>query len=186
MVCGGKAHEFAVEPPPVEQLPEVPSSNIDTEIDYWMVGAFWDSEEIADQTERFLNDGIWENGHAVNDLEPTQVKLMKVGDRLAIKSTAVRKLGLPFEYAGATASLMRVKVTGTIIANHGDGRSVEVEWDEPFDPPREWYFYTQRSTIWKLRKDDERARRLIRFVFYGEDQDYAYFLGNKDGRRRPK
>jgi 5-methylcytosine-specific restriction protein B len=104
---------------------------------------------------------------------------MKVGDRLAIKSTAVRKLGLPFEYAGATASLMRVKVTGTIIANHEDGRSVEVEWDEPFDPPREWYFYTQRSTIWKLRKDDERARRLIRFAFYGADQDYAYFLGNR-------
>jgi 5-methylcytosine-specific restriction protein B len=42
--------------------------------------------------------------------------------------------------------------------------------------PRYWYFYTYQRTIWHLRKDDDLANRLIRFVFSGEPQDYAFFV----------
>jgi len=53
---------------------------------------------------------------------------------------------------------------------------VEVEWDAPLSTPRAWYFYTGRSTVWRLRKDDEFAQRLIRFAFGGEEQDYKFFV----------
>jgi 5-methylcytosine-specific restriction protein B len=33
------------------------------EINYWLVGAYWNDREPADQTERFLAEGIWENGY---------------------------------------------------------------------------------------------------------------------------
>jgi len=32
-------------------------------ISYWLVGAYWDDRDPADQTERFLEEGIWENGY---------------------------------------------------------------------------------------------------------------------------
>lgn len=147
-----------------------------TDVDYWMVGAFWDSEDPPDQTERFLAEGIWENGYKDRYLD--LVNSMKVGDRIAIKSVATQKVDLPFDNAGKTASLMRIKVLGTIVANKGDGRTVEVEWEPPLNPPRSWYFYTGRSTVWKLRKDDRFARALIRFAFQGEPQDYSFFQSN--------
>ena len=31
--------------------------------DYWMVGAYWDSADPQDQTQRFLDEGVWENGY---------------------------------------------------------------------------------------------------------------------------
>lgn len=144
---------------------------ISTDIEYWMVGASWSE---GDQTERFLSEGVWENGYEDRYLD--DVRAMKVGDRIAIKAATTQKKNLPFEYEGRTASLLRIKATGTIVANLGDGRAVEVEWDTPLNPPRDWYFYTQRSTVWHLRKDNEFAQALIRFVFEGQQQDYSFFI----------
>jgi 5-methylcytosine-specific restriction protein B len=44
--------------------------------DYWLVGAYWGGEEPPDQTERFLNEGIWENGYEDRYLD--LVRTMKV------------------------------------------------------------------------------------------------------------
>jgi 5-methylcytosine-specific restriction protein B len=149
------------------------SERFTKDVEYWMVGAFWESEDPEDQTERFLAEGVWENGYQDRYLD--EVKAMKIGDRIAIKAVSTQKKDLPFESGGRTASLLRVKATGTIVKNLGDGRSVEVEWDPAF-PPRNWYFYTQRSTLWHLRKDDEFAQALILFAFEGQPQDYRYFI----------
>ena len=32
-------------------------------VNYWLVGAYWDDRDPADQTERFLQEGIWENAY---------------------------------------------------------------------------------------------------------------------------
>lgn len=144
------------------------------DIDYWMVGAYWHDEEQPDQTSRFVAEGIWENGYEDRYLD--QVKAMKVGDRIAIKAAHTQKKGLPFEAGDRTASKMSIKATGTIVANPGNGTLVEVEWDPQPAEPHEWYFYTAQTTVWRLRKDDEYAQKLIRFAFYGEPQDYQWFI----------
>jgi 5-methylcytosine-specific restriction protein B len=138
--------------------------------EHWLVGAYMDD---LDHTERFIEEGVWRNGYADRYLD--QVKEMKAGDRIAIKAAATQKVDLPFDAGGQTISKMIIKATGTIVANPGDGRSVEVEWD-PLAEPRSWYFYTNRSTIWHLKKDSEYAKRLMRFVFEGASQDYPWFL----------
>ena len=99
---------------------------------------------------------------------------MKAGDRIAIKAAVTQKEGLPFDAGGRTVSKMLIKATGTIVANKGDGRRVEVDWD-PSVPVRDWFFYTGRSTVWKLKPDDEYAQRLIRFAFFGDVQDFEFF-----------
>lgn len=147
-------------------------------ISYWLVGAYWDDRDPADQTERFLEEGIWENGYKnryIND-----VMSMQVNDRIAIKTSSTQRTGLPFETHNKTVSRMTIKAIGTVVANRNDGRTVEVEWDPGFKE-KPWYFYTNRSTIWRLRTDDnyrlkEYAEKLRDFVWYGKEQDYDWFL----------
>jgi 5-methylcytosine-specific restriction protein B len=152
------------------------SEAINMDVDYWMVGAYWVSDEPQDQTARFIAEGIWENGYEDKYLD--LVKAMKVGDRIAIKAAHTQKKGLPFDAGGRTAAKMSIKATGTIVANPGTGKLVEVEWDPQQDGPREWYFHTSQLTVWRLRKDDQLALRLIRFAFYGEPQDYKFFISH--------
>ena len=138
---------------------------------FWFVGASWDSG--GDQTDRFIREGIWENGYEDRYLE--DVQRMREGDCIAIKSTFTRKLALPFETKGNSVSCMRIKAIGVVTANVGDGRSVKVEWQK-LAPPRDWFFYTYRTTILEADRDDDLARRLIRFTFSGEPQDYRYWI----------
>ena len=154
-------------PPIVSTLPK-------TDTDYWLVGAFWDGEDPPDQTERFLAEGIWENGY--KDRYIDLVRAMKVGDKLAIKSSSTKKAGLPFDSLGHTVSYMLIKATGTVVSNPGDGQRVEVEWNPPPVQPNTWYFYTGRSTVWRLRKDNEFAQHLIQFAFGNSPQDYGFFI----------
>jgi 5-methylcytosine-specific restriction enzyme B len=141
-------------------------------VNYWFVGAVWDG---TDQTDRFLKDRIWQNGY--DEKFSKLVKQMKPGDRIAIKASFVRKHDVPFENHGRPASVMRIKVIGTITANRDDGQTVEVDWQE-LNPPRDWYFYTYRTTVARARiEDDEMARRLVSFTFDGVEQDYTHFLG---------
>lgn len=145
---------------------------IDGDTQFWLVGAYWDDRDPPGQTERFLAEGVWENGYADRYLD--LVKQMRPGDKIAIKASATQLKDLPFENNGKSVSKMIIKARGTIVRNHGDGRSVEVEW-EPQGAWRNWYFYTGRPTVWQLRKDEEMSRMLTRFVFFDVPQDYAYF-----------
>ena len=57
---------------------------------FWFVGAFWG--EDGDQTSRFLEEEIWENGDDGEFLD--KVRSMRPGDRIAIKAAYRRKHGL--------------------------------------------------------------------------------------------
>lgn len=140
-------------------------------VSYWFVGAVWNG---VDQTERFLRDGIWQNGYDDKFLD--LMKQMKPGDRIAIKSSFTRKYDVPFQNHDRAVSVMRIKAIGTLTANHDDGRSVDVIW-RAVEPPREWYFYTYRNTVARARlEDDDMARQLVAFTFDGAEQDHAAFL----------
>lgn len=142
-------------------------------LNYWFVGAAWSE---GDQTARFLDESIWENGY--DEKFGHLVKQMKQGDRIAIKATYTRKHDVPFENRGRTVSAMRIKAIGTITGNQGDGKNVNVAW-EGVEPPREWFFYTYRTTIARARfEDDDMARQLVAFTFDGQDQDIDGFLAH--------
>jgi 5-methylcytosine-specific restriction protein B len=146
---------------------ELPAEN-----NFWLVGAHWDDLDPADQTERFLEEGIWQNGYEDRYLDV--VNSMRVGDRIAIKATTTQRNNLPFDGRGKTVSRLTIKAVGTIVANRKNGQTVEVEW-EPKGPERVWYFYTARPTIWRLKRDKPLASKLIDFVFDGVPQDYDWF-----------
>jgi 5-methylcytosine-specific restriction enzyme B len=145
----------------------------------WFVGATYGGTE--DQTPRFLQKGIWENGYLDKYLDA--VKSIQVGDRIAIKSSYTRKHNLPFDNRGQTVSVMAVKAIGTVKENLGDGRSLRVDWT-PFDPPREWYFYTNRSTVWRVLPGDWAIDALIGFTFEEKAQDINRFRNAPFWRER--
>lgn len=136
---------------------------------YWFVGALWDDDQLP----RFLSEGIWQNGYTDQLLD--QVRKIRPGDQIAIKAAFVQKRRLPFDVGGKSVSAMRIKATGTVLENLGDGRTVRVAWD-PLTTPRDWFFYTYRSTIAQVDPEAEDGRRLIEFAFKGASQDYAWFL----------
>ena len=108
-----------------------------------------------------------------------RVRSMQPGDRIAIKYSTTRKHNLPFDAGGRSVSVMGIKAIGTVTNNLEDGRTVGVDWT-PVDPPREWYFYTHRGTVWRVIPGSGTlpwaAEGLIRFAFEGRPQDYDRFL----------
>ncbi len=136
----------------------------------WFVGASYNHNE--DQTQRFLAEGIWENGYMDRYID--HVKSIQPGDRIAIKAAYVRKKGLPFETHGNSVSVMAIKATGIVTENMGDGRRLKVEW-KPVEPLREWYFYTYQKTVWKIVPGDWYNDSLIAFTFDGKEQDIDKF-----------
>jgi 5-methylcytosine-specific restriction protein B len=146
---------------------------------YWFVGANYHGTQ--DQTPRFLSQGIWENGFETKHLDV--VRSMRPGERIAIKSSYVRKRDLPFDNRGNPVSVMAIKAIGTITENMNDGRIVRVNWI-PVNPLREWYFYTNRGTIWRITPGDWRTDDLIRFAFENKTQDLDAFRNAAYWRER--
>lgn len=136
----------------------------------WFVGAAYGGRE--DQSSRFIEERIWENGYEDRYLE--LVKAIQPGDRIAIKAAYTRKTGLPFDNRDQTVSVMSIKAVGTVTENLRDGRHLKVDWI-PVEPPREWYFYTGRTTVWRVLPGDWRADALIAFTFEGKPQDIDRF-----------
>ena len=147
----------------------------------WFVGAYY-AGGGGDQTSKFLEAGIWENGYP--DRYHDEVKSIRSGDRIAIKAAYTRKRDLPFENHGHTVAVMAIKATGTVTQNHGDGRRLDVEW-APLERPREWYFYTGLRTVWRVRPGRRWLNdHLISFTFDRQPQDIDRFRNHDYWRDR--
>ncbi len=157
---------------------------------YWFVGASWDA---GDQTDRFVQEGIWQNGYKDRYLD--HVKGIEPGDRIAIKAAYVRKRGLPFDNRDEDIPTMAIKATGVVVENMGDGRNLRVNWTP--EPRREWYFAIGLTTLWRVHRDAGEppwaASALIDFTFDGATQDYDRFSRhyrpawyNPDGEPEPR
>jgi 5-methylcytosine-specific restriction protein B len=136
-----------------------------------------------DQTNRFIDEGIWEHDFQDNSRVLAQVRSMQTGERIAIKAAYIKKHGLPFETWGYTVSVMAIKATGVIAENMGDGRRLRVHWQR-VSPAREWYFYTYQRTIWKVSPGDWAADALIDFAFQNKSQDFDRFRNDPFWRER--
>lgn len=158
--------------------------SIDTSRNYWFVGAARGGNE--DMTDELVQQGIWRfwPGPEGKNAYADKIRSMKPGDLIAIKSAYVKKHDLPFDNRGNPVSVMAIKAIGEITENPGDGLQVQVDWKERFDPPREWFFYTGRFSVWKMKLEDSYARDLIRFAFHDEPQDIPRFLLHPFWRHR--
>lgn len=136
----------------------------------WFVGATYGGTD--DQLPRFLTEKIWENGYEDKHLD--LVRSMRPGERIAVKAAYTRKYGLPFDNRGQSVSVISIKAIGVIKENLNDGRRVRVDWTK-IDPPREWYFYTHRGTVWRVLPGDWITDGLIAFAFDGKPQDIDRF-----------
>ena len=138
---------------------------------FWFVGAVWGGTD--DQTERFLSEGIWQNGHDNKFSE--HVARIQLGDQIAIKASFTMKYRLPFDNQNKPVSCMRIKAIGTVTEATKDGRTVKVDW-HPLEEPKDWYFYTYRIAIVEADASDDLARRLIQFAFGDYKQDFEFWL----------
>lgn len=138
----------------------------------WYVGAYQDHTDL---TEDFLEDGIWENGY--DDKYIDLVNSIRVGDKIAIKSTYTQQKNLPFDINHHKVSVMAIKAIGTVTKNYGNGKRLEVKW-EKLDNPKKWYFFTGILTVWKVesKPDDWMYQALLDFTFADKPQDYERFL----------
>lgn len=137
---------------------------------YWFLSAKFGSSK--DQTDRFINIGIWENGYDNKYLNI--VRTISVGDQVAIKAAYNQKNNLPFDNRGQFVSVMEIKAIGTVTKNHGDGKLLEVDWQQT-NLNKKWYFYTNIATIWAVKNDFWLSEQLINFAFYDKAQDIDYF-----------
>jgi 5-methylcytosine-specific restriction protein B len=135
-----------------------------------------------DQTDRFIDEGVWEHGFD-DDRIGAQVRSMRLGDRIAIKAAYTQKHGLPFDTNGNTASVMKIKATGVVAENPGDGRQIRVHWQR-LSAPREWFFYTHRRTIWRVLSGEWQDDALIAFTFQNQAQDLNRFRNSPFWRDR--
>lgn len=145
----------------------------------WFVSASYGGTN--DQSSRFLSEGIWESGYEDKHLDV--VRSMRPGDRIAIKSSYTRKHGLPFESRGQAVSVMAIKAIGTITENPNDGQRVKVNWTK-IEPVREWYFYTNRRTVWRVLPGEWATDGLIAFTFNNQPQDVERFQNAPYWRER--
>lgn len=110
------------------------------EISYYLLGANWDGD---DQVERFIQNGIWENGYDNKYLDI--INNVKINDKVAIKSSFPNK---------NRESVLRIKAIGTVINNPQNGKELFVKWENDFS-----YFDIEglgkyRKTIHKVSNDD--------------------------------
>lgn len=140
----------------------------------WYVGAVWNDK---DMTDKFVSKGYWENGW--DDKFTDIVNQIKVGDKIAIKSSYTQKNNLPFDIKGETASVMAIKYTGTVTKIYHNGKRVDVDWNKEYEQ-KTWFFFTGRTTIWKVERnpDDWMYGALLDFTFNNTEQKYDAFLAH--------
>lgn len=141
----------------------------------WLVGASWDRVNKIDE---FIENEIWQNGY--DDKYLDEVKHVKVGDKIVIKTTYTMKNNLPFEYNNKTASVMDIVAIGTVTKNLKDGKNLEVNWNNKLDEPKKWFFGSWRDTIQEIKREKSwKEADLLDFIFEGKEQDYNKFLNDK-------
>lgn len=90
---------------------------------YYLVGAFWKDHEPEDMSGAFIKESIWKNGFETELVD--DVNKVPEGSYIAIKSAYVRARSI---------SVMKIKARGIVKTNLQDGHTLEVEWDEDFEP----------------------------------------------------
>lgn len=101
------------------------SEAIDENINHYSVGFNWDGDKS--QLDRFLEEGIWENGY--DDKYASIINSIKKGDKLALKTAYTKK-----NEEGKTIAATKIHNIGTVTENPQNGKTVKVDWQKDFEP----------------------------------------------------
>lgn len=107
----------------IERYNSILDENLNKDSQYFLVGAYWDGSNPADQSNRFVEMNIWENGYDDKFIE--EVKAVTQGSNIAIKAAFTRE---------KTKSVMAIKARGVVIKNYNDGKKLDVAWEKDFTP----------------------------------------------------
>lgn len=107
----------------IERYNSILDENLNKVSQYFLVGAYWDGSNPADQSNRFVEMNIWENGYDDKFIE--EVKAVTEGSNIAIKAAFTRE---------KTKSVMAIKARGVVIKNYNDGKKLDVAWENDFTP----------------------------------------------------
>lgn len=143
----------------IERYNSILDESIGITKQYYLVGAYWDGSNPADQTNRFVENGIWENGY--DDKFNDEVNAVPVGSKIAIKAAFTRE---------KTKSVMAIKAIGTVTENLKDGHKLIVEWDDNFNPFEVNFSGGYWATIKEVTNKDH-----INFIFYSYTNDINNF-----------
>lgn len=131
-----------------------------TSIQYYVGGAFWQDSEPQDQTNRFIEEGIWENGY--DDKFIDEVINIPIGSLLAIKSTI------------KIHNQMEIKAIGEVVENSNDGHIISIEWLEDFEPFKVNYSGGYWDTIKRVTKPEH-----IQDIFFHKDSEETPVIINE-------
>ncbi|MEZ4842966.1 MAG: AAA family ATPase [Bacteroidia bacterium] len=150
---------------------EVKEKNQNYSISHYVLGASWEGN---DQTERFIQNGIWENGYTDKFLD--LVNGVNIGDRVAIKSSFATK---------DRRSILRIKALGTVIGNEKNGRVLRIKYDNSIPTFDIEGFGGYRNTIQKV-VDEDIARIFNHSSKMNYKEQYTIWLNstNKDGSQK--
>ncbi len=90
---------------------------------YYLVGAFWKDHDPEDMSSIFIKESIWKNGFETELVD--DVNKVPEGCHIAIKASYVR---------AKTTSVMMIKARGIVKKNLQDGHTLEIEWEDDFEP----------------------------------------------------
>lgn len=111
------------------------------EVSYWAVGSEWGGEE---QEERFIDEGIWEDGHGVDGNEQYKkiLEQVNIGDYLLLKSSYAKG-------ANRSNAVTKLKRIGRV-KEINEYYSFNVEWLSFEVLPREFEGVMYKDTIMKI------------------------------------
>ncbi|WP_026394895.1 hypothetical protein [Acetobacterium malicum] len=147
----------------------------------WFVSDFSDNKN--DQLSQFITGGYWEN--QCSDQLGDLIDTIKVGDRIALKTTHNRKSRIPFETNGKVVSVMEITALGVVTGNYFNRRKIDVNWIA-LSKKKQWYFFTFIRSVWKVKPNPQNwmSQALIDFTFYDQPQDYQRFLNEPYWQKR--
>lgn len=140
-------------------------------------GNYWYVNLSTEQLKQSIDTQTW----YLNSENPKYLQYLeqiKGGDRIVAKSAYSRKNNLPFDASNQHVGVMAIYAIGTIKSEVQENQLVEVGWDELFEQPKEWYFFTYRDVISKISPTDQYKQALIDFTFNHQKQDYQLFLNH--------
>lgn len=147
----------------------------------WFVSDFSDNKN--DQMSQFITGGYWEN--QCSDQLGDLIDTIKVGDRIALKTTHNKKSRIPFETNGKVVSVMEIRAQGVVTGNYFNRKKIDVNWIA-LSKKKEWYFFTFIRSVWKVKPNPKNwmSQALINFTFYDQPQDYQRFLNEPYWQKR--
>lgn len=99
------------------------------------------------------------------------------GDTLVLHTPIRQTSTPPFPLPpGKRVSFFQLTALGQV-QGYNEEEGLEVVWQDDFQRPTDWYFYTFAKPFWRLKETGSKcAKRLRAFIFDNTPQDYRWFM----------